>query len=384
MKVTQIYQATNTFMREMLGQDVIVNEDLSNIVDLGNQLFDAQSFETYSKALPDHIGRVIFVDRIYNGRYRGILREDWEWGAALEKVDMELPEAEENQDWLLEDGQSYDDHIFHAPKVNVKFYQKRTAWTIPISMTEEQVKAAFSDRGQYLAFVAMIGTQVENSITARMEALAKRADNNMIGEVLANAGTNVGAGKTDPLAVNLLTLYKAQYPSDTTITAANAIFSLDFLKFAAYTIADMSDRMEEYSVEHNAAGAARFTPKNRQRIVLQSKFARAADMYLQSDTFHDEFTKLPSATLVSWWQSSNPNTWDNASSLNIKTASGATISQSGIIGFIADIDAVMIAQLKRKTTSKYTAVADFTNFFHKVFAGYLNDLRENFIVFYIA
>lgn len=381
MKVTQIYEATNQFFKEMLGTETIVNEDLSNIVDLGTQLFNAQSFENYSKALPDHIGRVIFVDRVYRGRYNGILREDWEWGGALEKIDMEMPEAEANQDWQLNDGQSYDDHIFHQPKISVKFYQDRTAWSIPISITEEQVKSAFSSRGQYMAFVAMIGTKIENSITARMEALAKRADNNMIGETLADATT--GANTTDVRAINLLTLYKQQFP-DATTTAASAITDLEFLRFAAYIIADTSDRMEEMSSQYNVAGSTKFTPKDRQRIVLLSKFARAADMYLQSETFHDEFTRLPEATLVSYWQSGGPNTWANDSSLDITTASGSTIKMSGILGFIADIDAVMIAQLSRKVSSSYTAVADFTNFYHKVFAGYLNDLRENFVVFYIA
>lgn len=383
MKVTQIYEATNTFFKEMLGSETIVNEDLSNIVDLGTQLLNVVDFEHYSKSLPDHIGRVIFVDRVYNGRYNNILREDWEWGGALEKIDMELPDAEENQDWLLNDGQSYDDHIFYAPKVTVKFYQHKTAWSIPISITEEQCKSAFSDRGQYMSFVAMIGTKVENAIVARMEALAKRADNNMIAETILDAGENIGAGKTGQRAINLLALYKEQFP-DSTLTPAAAVLDLDFLRFAAFTIADVSDRMAEFSTVYNVNGSAKFTPKDRQRIVLLSKFARAADMYLQSDTFHDEFTALPEAMLVSYWQSGGPNTFANDSTIDVIAASGGTVKQSGIIGFIADIDAVMIAQLRRKVSSSYTAVADFTNFYHKVFAGYLNDLRENFVVFYVA
>lgn len=382
MKVTQIYEATNTFFKEMVGEEAIVNEDLSNIVDLGTQLFNAQDFEHYSKALPDHIGRVIFVDRVYRGKYSNILREDWEWGGALEKIDMDLPDAEANQDWELVDGQSYDDHIFHQPKISVKFYSSKTTWSIPISLTEEQVKSAFSSRGQYMAFVAMIGTKIENAITARMEALAERADNNMIAETLANA-TATGNGNTSGRAINLLTLYNRQFP-DANLTAAAAITDLDFLKFAAYTISDTSDRMERMSTEYNIAETVKFTPKDRQRIVFLSKFARAADMYLQSDTFHNEFTRLPSATIVPFWQSGGPNSFANDSQIDVKTASGSVVSMSGIIGFIGDIDSVMIAQLRRKTSSAYTAVADFTNFFHKVEAGYLNDLRENFVVFYIA
>ena len=35
MKVTQVYDILNTITTEMLGDSIIVNEDLSNVIDVG-------------------------------------------------------------------------------------------------------------------------------------------------------------------------------------------------------------------------------------------------------------------------------------------------------------------------------------------------------------
>ena len=35
MKVTQVYELLNTITQELLGETIVVNEDLSNVVDVG-------------------------------------------------------------------------------------------------------------------------------------------------------------------------------------------------------------------------------------------------------------------------------------------------------------------------------------------------------------
>ena len=43
MQVNQIYEIMNTVTGEILGGSVIVNEDLSNIVDVGTAIFNASA-----------------------------------------------------------------------------------------------------------------------------------------------------------------------------------------------------------------------------------------------------------------------------------------------------------------------------------------------------
>ena len=141
MKVSQVYELLNTVTGEILGQTDLVKEDLSNVVDLGVQIFDATSVDNYVKSLVDHIGKVVFVNRPYAGGAPSVLMDSWEFGAVLEKIQCDMPDATENESWSLEDGESYDPNVFYQPKVSAKFYQKRITFEVPMSFTEMQVDA---------------------------------------------------------------------------------------------------------------------------------------------------------------------------------------------------------------------------------------------------
>ena len=136
MEVKQIYTFANNATKEAIGETGLILEDLSNIVDVGNAVFNAGAVDKYVKSLVNHIGRVIFVDRIYRGHAPSVLREAWEFGSVLEKIQAEIPEARENQAWELTDGQSYDPNIFYKPTVTAKFYNSKTTFEIPMSITE--------------------------------------------------------------------------------------------------------------------------------------------------------------------------------------------------------------------------------------------------------
>ena len=127
MEMKQVYQLANDVTTELLGKNDLVSEDLSNVVDLGKEIFDNVSYDKFTKSLVDHIGKVRFVNRTYEGTAHTLIRDSWEYGAVLEKVTgTNLPEAVENESWELTDGASYDQNVFKKPEVSSKFYNKRT------------------------------------------------------------------------------------------------------------------------------------------------------------------------------------------------------------------------------------------------------------------
>ena len=70
MKVKQIATILNTVINpEQIGETAVVNEDLSNIVDVGKALTAAgtfgENFDNFTKTLIDQVGKVVFVDRVY-------------------------------------------------------------------------------------------------------------------------------------------------------------------------------------------------------------------------------------------------------------------------------------------------------------------------------
>lgn len=403
MQVTQLYTLINNVTKEILGDTAVVKEDLSNVVDIGKSIFDQTSVDNYVKKLVNHIGKVIFQDRVYAGGVPSVLMDSWEFGSVLQKVSMSLPEATENESWKLVDGQEYKQDVFTAPKVEAKFFNSKVTFEIPMSFTELQVKESFSSREQLNGFVSMITTSVENSMTVKLDALIMRAINNMTGETLV-AGIGSGAvgsktldfTKNSGRAVNLLALYNAQAAAADKATVANALTNYKFIKFATYTLGIYADRMSKISKLFNVGGKERFTPADMRRCVLLSDFAKAAVTYLQADIQSPEMVALPQHDAVPYWQGSGTDyALSSTGIIDIKTASGENVKvpaegagagkkNAAILGVMFDRDAVGVANLDRRTTTAYNAKAEFYNNWYKMDAGYYNDLNENFVVFFIG
>lgn len=388
MKITQVFEFVNSATQQALGESAIVNEDLSNIVDIGTAIFNANAMDKYVNALVNHIGRVIFVDRVYGGTAPSVMMDGWEYGSVLQKVATGLPEARVNETWELQDGQSYDPHIFHQPKgVVVKFYNDYVTFEIDMSFTEDQLKMSFDNAVQLNAFISMLYTSVENSMTVKVDELIRRTINNMIAETIYDDYAGAGLStKSGVKAINLLYLYNNSVNAgNNALTVTKAINDPEFIRFASYMIKLTHDRMRTMSTLYNVGKQPRFTPTDLGHIALLSDFARSADVYLQSDTFHDELTALPTAEVVTYWQGSgNDFSFNSVSSINVNSASGHTVNTTGIIGVMFDRWALGVSNVQRKVTSQYTPNAEFFTNFYKYKAGFFNDLNENFVVFFIA
>jgi hypothetical protein len=391
MEVSQIATILNSVTNEVLGNTAIAQEDLGNIVDVGEQVFNSGAVDNYVKSLVNHIGRVVFVNRPYGGSAPSVLMDAWEYGSVMEKITAALPVATENQSWELQNGTSYDPNIFTKPNVSAKFYNSRTTFEIPMSFTERQVKESFSDAQQLNAFFSMIDTAIYKSMTVKTDALIMRTINNMIGLTFADAyptGTGLDGGST-VRAVNLLYLYNQIYPDAPIYNLNTALTTGRFIRFASYTMGVYRDRMRKISTRFNIGQTDKFTPSDMLHFVLLSDFAKAADVYNQSDTFHEQFTALPNAELVPYWQGSGTN-YDltSISSINITTSNGTDtgtdIVANGILGVMFDRDALGVCNYDRRVTTNYNPRAEFFNNWYKQDAMYFNDANENFVVFYAA
>ena len=384
MEVKQVYQFVNDATSEALGSEGLLTEDLSNVVDVGTAIFNAGAFDRYVKSLVNHIGKVLFVSRAYRGSAPSVLRDAWEYGSVVEKISSELPEAVENESWELTDGASYDPNVFHQPKVEAKFFNKMTTFEIERSVTERQVKQSFSNSTQLNAFVSMLFNEVEKSMTIKVDQLVMRTINNMIAETVYNqfnGGAITGAG--GPRAINLLSRFNTQYGKS--LNASVAILDPDFIRYAAYVMALHVDRLTRMTTLFNVGGKQRFTPKDLQHIVMLSEFRAAADVFLQSNTFHDEYTKLVNAETVPFWQGSGTDyTFTDTGKIQVVTAAGHSQTVTGVLGCIWDRDALGVMSENSRVTTNYNPKAEFTNYFYKRDARYFNDFNENFIVFYVA
>lgn len=379
MKVTQLKEIVNTVTGEVLGKDNLVAEDLSNLVDVGNEIINTDNVDNYVKKLIDRIGKVIFVNRLYAGGVPSVLMDSWEFGSIVEKISADMPEADENDSWNLQDGTTYSQDTFYQPKVSAKFFNSKVTFDVKLSFTTQQVKESFSSVNELNAFLSMLETGVKNSMTVKLDSLIMRTINNMTAETLYKGQAMQ--------KVNLLTGYNALTGQQ--LTASKALLDKEFLKYASLVIKQYQARITKMSTLFNQGSKARFTNINDLHTVLLSDFADSAEVYLMSDTYHNDTVSLPQHETVPYWQGSGKTyAFTDTSTINVKindgTKTAKAVTQSGIVGVMFDTNALGVSNLNQRTTTAYNARAEFYTNFYKMDAGYFNDLNENFVVFYVA
>lgn len=380
MKVTQIKDLVNNSLKESVGTSALLNEDLSNVVDIGKEVFsqDDNTIDNFVHKLVDRIGLTVFNNRVYQGSAPSILASSWEYGSVLEKVDAEPMDAEENDSWNLQNGKSYDPNIFYQPKVTAKFFNSKVTFDIPLSFTQNQVKSAFNSATELNGFMSMLMNTVTNSMTVNLDNLIMRTINNMTAQTI-----NSKKGLT---VVNLLTSYNAQ--SGQTLTSAKALSNKDFIRYANLVINTYKDRIAKISTLFNQGGKKRFTPADAQHLVLLSDFASASKVYLESDTIHNDNVQLTGYETVPYWQGSGTDYGFNSiSSIDVAIKDGSAtkeVKASGILGVLFDTNSTMVSCSNQRVTTNYNPKAEFYTNFTKYDASYLNDLNENYIVFMIS
>lgn len=400
MQVEQIYSIINDITDEILGESAVVEEDLSNVVDIGKSIFDATSVDNYVNKLLDRIGRMVFVNQRYSKKMPDILFDNWEYGSIACKISANLMDAQINESWALQAGETYNQDIFYQPTVNVSFFNHKVTFEIPCSFGELQVKESFTNLTELNSFFSMIETGIENSMTIKLDSLIMRTINNMIGQtLLKDAAAFTPVGETDPdygsastlRAVNLLKLYNTEF--DTNLEAADCLTTPAFIRYSAYVLKLYKGYLTNMSTKFNIDGLERFTEESNLRTVLLNDLAAAHEVYLESDTYHNDMVRLPEGyQTVPFWQGSGAAyDFESKSTIHIDVAdatnelTGKTeIEITGVLGVMFSRYACGVNQYNRRVTTHLNAKAEFVNNYYKTDANYWNALDEDFVVFFIA
>lgn len=393
MKITQIASVLNAaIQQEVTGEVDLIQEDLSNIVDVGKivttSLSASGNTNNFVATLIDRIGKVQYVDRTYTSQAPNILKDSFEYGSILMKVRAEVPDFQENTSWKLgaldglgiKDAEELDPFVISAPNATQKVYNSKITYEAPITISELMLKQAFTSPAEMGRFIAMIENRIQLKMTLSTDALIMRTINNLIGLKIGSQSSNV---------VNLLALYNTAVGAGNALTAEAALRSTEFLRYATKTIALYKDYLKTASVKYNDGDYLTFTPSDRLKFVVLSEFAKDMETYLYADTFHNEFVKMDGFSTVPFWQTQGEGVddYDIRSALDIKCTDGTntyTVVQSGIIGVMFDEEAAAVVNENYRVTSQYNPRGEYTNYFYKWDAGYMNDTYENCVVFLVA
>ena len=373
MKINQIATILNQINQEVIGETAVIEEDLSNIVDVGRAITSdttwGDNFDNYVKKLIDKVGKTMFVDRVYQSAAPSILHDSWEYGSILEKVRCDVGEFQANKEWTLTPETQFDVFKFQPASVQAKYFNSKTTYQLRISITQKQMKSAFNSAAAMNSFISMIENRIQMKMTLASDALIMRTIVNLIAEKI-KANNNV---------VNLLAAYKTATGS--TITAKKALTDKEFLRFAAKTIMQYKKLIATASTLYNNDGYVTFTPTERLKAVFASDFDLALKTSLYADTYNEEFVKLDGYSIVPFWQGSGTANGEHLKINAVPASGGPAIVKDGVVAVLFDEYAAAVCNEEPEVSSIYNPEGRFWNYFYTYDASFMNDLGENVIVF---
>ena len=386
--ITQIPSIVNDAVADALGKNATLSDlDSTDIVSMGKAIAQFDAYEGFFKSLTNRIVRTVYFVRTYEGSDRKILRDEHEYGAFVQKVYYSDVEATDNPtyDYSGADGafvQQSPYGVSQVVTVETLIYGGKGTWTLEIVRPIPQIATAFTSEAAMLAFIDGMYMYVDNQFKLEEERIVALAANTSMANCIIN-------GK----ARNLLDEYNTNHAGNT-LTVAQALESADFLKFASKEISRTIDNMGKMSTVFNVDGYETFTSKDNMVIEMNTEFAKATDMYLQADTFHNELTRLPGYTSIPFWQGSGSAfEFADTSAIDIihddfiQDATDETdigeVKQGGIICFLHDIENVAAYFGRRRTWEMYNPRSEVINHGEKAEKGYAVDSHANAMVFYI-
>lgn len=354
--------------------------DLDSFVSLGDTVLSSETMtESFTKTLCDVIYKTIELVRTYKSNNIKMISHADEYGAVLRTIDVDLMTAVKNPAYDLTDGSGVDQDAVSMPTVHQDLFSSFDAWQFEITIPDVQWKTAFHSLEEMQALIDAIFTQLANSKARYLENAGRAAYANLIGENVIK--TKEGGCAT---VINLLAAYNSQFGKN--LTTNNCIYDPEFDRYCTYIINDTVKTMQTMTTLYNVYRKDKWTPKENLRVMMSSQFASACKMYLQSDVFYKDLVELPMYTEIPYWQSvgNGERNFADASTINIRTASGQGVYQHGIIAALVDDEAAAVIRMDERTKSHYNANGEYTNYFAKSDMGYINNMRMQAVFFVVA
>lgn len=379
--VKQIKNVVNDSVKDALGKtNGVTAVETTDFISLGKMMSTYDLYEGFFSALVNRLMKTIYFIRSYEGRARTILRDEHEYGAFIQKVYYEMPEAVDNSTWDIPDTNG--DYHQHSPydvegtiTVTGAIFGGQGTWAVEIIRPIEQIKTAFTSETEMMKFIDGIYITLENKYKLDEERLIADAVNTSMANELKGGHSR-----------NLLSEYNTL--SSANLTVAEAMTNADFIKYANKEISRTIDNMRIMSTAYNKSAYATFTDRENLVVEMLSEYAKASEVYLESDTFHNDLVALPNYESVPFWQSSgNSFAFADTSKISVNhddINNGTTVTQSGIICFIHDIENVACYFGNRKSWELLNPRDEVMIHGEKARKGFAVDSHANAVVFYLA
>lgn len=374
MTTEQIYGLVNSVVDQAIGDSGIVAVDTSSLVSLGDVVLSSSTnTEAFLNTLAQRIGKTIIRYRMYRNKLADLVVDDFTFGAIVQKIRIQMPEAEADQSYGLTDGSSVDHYEIAKPTVDQKIFVTRTPYQYKLTIQQAHLKEAFTGEDAMGRFISAVFGELRNAIEKGLEELGRTCIGTAI--VVVDGSSNQ--------TINLVTEYNSLGHSLT--AGPDVMEDKDFMRWAIARINQVYDYMQDMSVLYNDTSIPTFTPEEDIRFKCHSDFVRKAQMVLQADTFNKALVDLPSYSRINYWQDSQVGDkygvkQDRPDPLN--PGQTTTVTVDNVIGIMYDKDALGTYKKDEiaATTPLNAAGLYFNTYYHERQLWFY-DPSENLVVF---
>ena len=351
------YTTVRAAYAQALGASAVDTIDLSSFCQGGvaydTLVADNAYKDQFTKALLAEHLKTIYLSSDYSKEYEDPFYEDYEkFGAIVQMVSAKAPAVQESHAWkeFVSGTSTAGEYVLFIPELTSAYVGKSTTWELPFCVTDEQWNVAFKNEAELSQFNSFIQMTIKNAITQHLSDCNKLNVAHFMAEKIHYAGS---LGATGVHKIDLRALYESE-TGDQTITTAAAFMADDAcMRFAAEKLDEYVGYLTAQSTLFNIDGEEHFTPKSRQVLEVLQRFESRMKSVSYADAYHMDFVSLPGHLTVPYWQGFGTNTgaigFDNVSQIKVKTASGDTVTQKGIVAFLADKWAIMHTIQSRRT-----------------------------------
>lgn len=379
----------NALVAQSEGKEDIDSVAVDNIAAFGDTILTSSqnaSKDIVFKTLLDRIGRTITDLLPYENKFAYIFKDAFHYGVILQTLHVDNFEARTSgiYDNLDEDDVDEDIYKVNLPTVHQKLFENQQPWEFKVTITDLQIKSAFTDETTLAAFINGIFTAMNNSIVKYLETSARTVYCDLIAHKMVEEAAD---GEDTLHAVNVLQQYYDE--TGTELTPSTWFYNADFLRWLTSMFTDYVGLFEEMSVIFNADGYETFTPKDMLHFIINNKVADNIKRFMQSDVYNKELVGLPAYKEISSWQALGKRaSLDKRLAVKVEYGTGADKKEidSTVIAVMHD-DRVLSMTLKdrftvdipnkhghRRNVWEQGTICNFINMGHNALVFYIDDV----------
>lgn len=377
-----MYAALQDATNQMLGAEAIDNIDLQGIIDKAVTWSDVEKEQWVGKLSSLYIDDK-YTDTEYKDKRNDVFYEDSaKFGAITRMISMEMPDIIRNRAWdtVTSGTTQIGQNTVYLPIVDEQLYAGTDSWAVSVAYTGTQLNSAFRSVSGLLEFNNYVQLMAQNAINYHKATMHGLNRNNYIaGKISVGNST----GKIN--VVNLVEEFQRDHANNS-MTKVQYLSSVDALRYAPKTLKKYKSLLTDMSTlfTTKADSKGKFIPLDRFVFQILSDFEGRIESEVYSETYHNEFVKLPAYRNVNSWQAlcgTTDASFDTMSSIDITDNLGNAVTKSGIVALMVDKWAIMHTIVQNRVGYQRDDIKDISMYDYQFTSRYINNLTLNGVVF---